>query len=150
MELLSQCRELVPNAKSEIWHRSTYLLRLPVFLVLELPLQCMELVQKAKNQIWNHFWLHVVDALSKFLVFFMVDVKKVFFMVDVKKTSFFHGRCKKREKTCLIKSLMVSTIFLRSNSFLHSPNYYSIFPLKYFMCIKQAKKYTCIFRFILS
>jgi hypothetical protein len=64
MELLSQCRELVPNAKSEIWHRSTYLLRLPVFLVLELPLQCMELVPKAKNQIWNHFWLHVVDALS--------------------------------------------------------------------------------------
>lgn len=24
----------------------------------------MELVPKAKNQIWNHFWLHVVDALS--------------------------------------------------------------------------------------
>jgi hypothetical protein len=58
----------------------------------------MELVQKAKNQIWNHFWLHVVDALSKFLVFFMVDVKKVFFMVDVKKTSFFMVDVKKERK----------------------------------------------------
>jgi hypothetical protein len=40
------------------------MLRFPVFVVLELPPQCRELVSKAKYSIWNHFWLHIVDALS--------------------------------------------------------------------------------------
>ena len=35
---------------------------------------------------------------SKFLVFFMVDVKKVFFMVDVKKQVFFMVDVKKERK----------------------------------------------------
>jgi hypothetical protein len=40
------------------------LLRFPIFSNLELPPQCMELVLKAKYLKWNHFWLHIVDALT--------------------------------------------------------------------------------------